>query len=420
MELINRIGNYEELRGELNKELMSAANSFVRIGYLLKLARDTDILSGSSYADVNDFATAEFGLDKSQVSRFIRINDRFSINGNSEELLPEYAAYGSAKLSLMLTLPDEINEELSPEYSKTDIQAIKEEYEAEQKITDLEVMIEPEAEQPETDGDEFLALVVKQLNDEHPGPVDSLHFDIWPIARNLGIEPNIADMKEVYMPDGERIYSIRISGQGRFMVSMKEEGITVTNMRDPSEKSQVSWMELTEYVLEDEARREFKKPEEPKKTETPPAPKAPAKPKKVEKAKAAKPQSTEQNSGLTSVSESEKPENKIDDGEEKTDALNENTASKDFDTKMNAPESEQNEEPEAAGLEKVEGEPVIREEVLIDKLKRIIHSPMIKDYLDEIKPYGRYRDALEYLGAWSTDINNTINQLFTELHKSDR
>lgn len=270
------ITNYEELKGELRKELYSTAQSVCRIGYLLKIARDTDVLA-DRYKDVNEFAQKEFNLDKTQVSRFIRINDRFSVDGNSEQLLPDYTEYGSAKLSLMLLLPDEINEELSPEYSKTDIQAIKEEYEEEQKITDLEVMMEDKEGVP----DEFIEAVVKQLNDEHPDPIRFFHeaklrADNLSTASGREITLNKADAKECYMPDGDRTYTIRIPGQGRFMVNMREAEITIVNMRDPRNKSTLSWEEFTEAILQDESQRTF---EEEKKPEEKP------KPKKVEKSK---------------------------------------------------------------------------------------------------------------------------------------
>lgn len=279
------ITNYEELKGELRKELYSTAQSVCRIGYLLKIARDTDVLA-DRYKDVNEFAQKEFNLDKTQVSRFIRINDRFSVDGNSEQLLPDYTEYGSAKLSLMLLLPDEINEELSPEYSKTDIQAIKEEYEEEQKITDLEVMMEDKEGVP----DEFIEAVVKQLNDEHPDPIRFFHeaklrADNLSTASGREITLNKADAKECYMPDGDRTYTIRISGQGRFMVNMREAEITIVNMRDPRNKSPLSWEEFTEAVLKDESQRTFeeeKKPEEkpkPKKVEKSKPPVAPVQPK---------------------------------------------------------------------------------------------------------------------------------------------
>lgn len=98
--MVENVKTFEDLKSQLNIELNKAAISFVRIGYLLKTARDTDILKDTEYNDVNDFAAKEFGLDRSQVSRFMRINDRFSISGYSEQLKVEYEGYGSAKLSL--------------------------------------------------------------------------------------------------------------------------------------------------------------------------------------------------------------------------------------------------------------------------------------------------------------------------------
>ena len=271
---IREVNNFVTLKQALGQELTKTSQSFIRIGYLLKKARDEeDILKDSGYSDVNEFASAEFGLDRSQVSRFTRINDRFSIGGYSEHLKSEYEQYGSAKLSLMLTLPDEINEELSPEYSKSEINAIKTEYEAEQKISDMEVLME------DTEGipDEFIAAIVKELNDEHPESVANFH-DSYEMAQKLNVEPDSMDVKEAFMPDGDRTYSIRIPGQGRFMVNMKEAGITIVNLRALDEKSPLSWDEFYEALKIDMATRTFAVEEEKK-------PEKKEKPKKVEPSK---------------------------------------------------------------------------------------------------------------------------------------
>lgn len=266
------INTVEQLTNVINTELNSAAISFVRVGYLLKKARDEDILKDSGYPDIYVYANTKFGLDKSQVSRFININDRYSIGGYSEHLKEEYEGYGYSKLALMLTLPDEINEELSPEYSKSEINAIKSEYEAESKISDLEVMMEEKRDEP----DEFIAMIVKELNDEHPDSARYLN-DTMKIAEKMGITVNNADIMEAYIPDGVGTYSIRIPGQGRFMVSMKPEGITIVNMREPENKSPLTWQEFKDVLLEDMKVRDF--PEEKKKPEK----------KKTEKVKPAKP-----------------------------------------------------------------------------------------------------------------------------------
>ena len=248
---LNQINDYEHLKHALNTELKSAAISFVRIGYLLKTARDTDLLKDTEYQDVNEFASKEFGLDKSQVSRFMAINDRFSIGGYSEHLEDKYAEYGSSKLSIMLTLPDSINEQLSPDYSKSDIQAIKEEYQAEQKISDIEVLTETPAEQPETKNDEFLALIIHQLVEEHPDPAKTIKWGM-----TVGVQISEEDISDSYLRDGDAAYSIRISGKGRFLISCKAAGVNITNMRT-DENSPVSWSEFRDVLIEELEHREW-------------------------------------------------------------------------------------------------------------------------------------------------------------------
>lgn len=259
---LNQINDYEQLKRALNTELKSAAISFVRIGYLLKTARDTDLLKDTEYQDVNEFAAKEFGLDKSQVSRFMAINDRFSIGGYSEHLEDKYAEYGSSKLSIMLMLPDSINEQLSPEYSKSDIQTIKEEYQAEKSISDLEVMMEPKAQQPETKNDEFIALITHQLVEEHPEPAKTIKWGM-----DQGIKIDDEDVSDSYLRDGDSAYNIRISGMGRFLISCKAAGLNITNMRT-DENTPVSWSEFRDVLIEELSHREWaedKREEKPKK-----------------------------------------------------------------------------------------------------------------------------------------------------------
>lgn len=388
------IMNYEQLKSELNEELSRTANSFVRIGYLLKLARDDrHILDGSVYSDVNEFAQKEYGLDKTQVSRFIRINDRFSIDGNSTKLLPQYEEYGSAKLSLMLTLPDEINEELSPEMSKTDIQAIKEEYDEENKITDLEVMMEAK---PEGEPDEFIALVVKHLNDEHTEAAELMNESIQ-LAKKHEIEVEPEDIKENYMPDGDKIYNIRIEGQGRFMISMKEDGITITNMRDPANKTPLTWEEFAKAVIEDVSHREFAiKPEKPKAEPKPNKPK----PKKVEKSKPKKETvAPVQPENAQNEPEIEKVEGEV------------------VETAMNPPENNEPEQQAEETSTEAAGEP--SEDMILEKLHDLLsvtNCYTMRDHVQSMEEYHNYREHLDKVSEWIAEINNKINRLYGYLH----
>ena len=73
----------------------------------------------------------------------MNINDKFSEGGYAPELKAEYQGFGYAKLSIMLSLPDEVNEVLTPDLSKSEIQQLKEDVDEEKKTTDIEVISPP-------------------------------------------------------------------------------------------------------------------------------------------------------------------------------------------------------------------------------------------------------------------------------------
>lgn len=202
---------YEEFKTELDTELSKSAEGFVRIGYLLKLARDTDVLAGR-YSSVTEFAQAEYGIDKTTVSRWMRINDKFSEGGYSDQLLEQYRGFGYAKLSLMLQIPDAINETLTPAYSKADIQQIKDDVDTEKQVSDIEVMID-EMEHPQTD-DRLLAFL-KAI--DMP--------DKWDDENYTAIE--------LLAPQGDGYVSARVPGVGKLGMTIMDgkDEVTLTNIR---------------------------------------------------------------------------------------------------------------------------------------------------------------------------------------------
>lgn len=232
--------DYQSYKKELDAELQKTAEGFVRIGYLLKVAQDTDILKESGYANVVEFAKAEYNIDKTQVSRFIHINDRFSEDGYSNRLKAEYQGYGYAKLSIMLQLPDEINEELSPDFSKTEIQAIKDEIDAEKKISDIEVMLEKKDEVQQS-LDSLLQQVLFQMGKEEAKTFETL----WKAIYEEAVQGEEAVNR--LAPAGQAVYSVRIPGTGRVMLTVNEDSdsVNITNVRT-NEKESHSKKEVVE------------------------------------------------------------------------------------------------------------------------------------------------------------------------------
>ena len=221
--------SYTEFREELRSELKRTAEGFVRIGYLLRVARDTDILKTSGYSGLEDFARGEFDLDKTQVSRFIRINERFSEGGNSDKLMTSYADFGVRKLGLMLTLPDVINEELSPEYTVDEINSIKETYDEEKKVSPLEDYMEQQEAKAEEDKaaalaeTDILSAVIYQIGHESP----DLFKQMYESEDLIGD----TDLFSVLAPGGEATHKVRIKGVGALLITCNDKTIAVTNMR---------------------------------------------------------------------------------------------------------------------------------------------------------------------------------------------
>lgn len=234
---------YSEYKAELDSELQRTAEGFVRIGYLLKVARDTNVLAESGYKTVAEFAEAEYNLDKTQVSRFISINDKFSEGGYSDHLLPTYQGFGYAKLTLMLQLPDAINEELTPDYTKAEIQAIKDELDEESKVSDVEIYLEGTNEHDDnidnlSERTQLLYQAVLQLGEDEPELYTAIsekkHDDL----------PTV--LPEIMAPSGDKMYSIRIKGTGRVMLSISEVSDTVKLINSRTgEKEAYEWIEVS-------------------------------------------------------------------------------------------------------------------------------------------------------------------------------
>ena len=245
MEEITYQKSYQEFKGELDTELQKTAEGFVRIGYLLKVARDTDVLKDSPYKTVTEFAEAEYGLSATYVSRFISINDRFAENGYSDKLDTKYQGFGYAKLTVMLQLPDSMNEELSPDMSKSDIEAVKAEFDAESKVTDIERVIEGSnpLEGDTSDLDDHTQLLyqtILALGEAEP----ELYERVAAVDGYEEEEEILKALPLIMAPSDTKVYSIRVIGKGRMMLTCTEDKASIVNSRT-GEKENYTWSEVT-------------------------------------------------------------------------------------------------------------------------------------------------------------------------------
>ena len=236
--------SYREYKAELAAELTKTAESFVRIGYLLKVARDTRVLEESGYKTVTEFAQAEYGLTKDVVSRYIDINDRYSEGGYSEKLQERYQKFGYSKLAEMLTLPTAVAEVIAPETTRAQIQEIKREIREEEKITDIEVMMEQAAgtqEGMDSELEKFLDQYCHENREAYPWLWDAVNKTAYAESS----DPVIERIMDVLAPSGIGTMMCRVPGIGKLMLSIqgKDKEPELVNIR-ANEKTVHTWEEI--------------------------------------------------------------------------------------------------------------------------------------------------------------------------------
>lgn len=226
---------YKDLESAGDRAAFKIKEGFMEMGCVLKAARDTDLLQKSQYTNYIDFAKRRYGIDPSKTSRYIRIVEHFSVDGNSTVLKEEYKGYGFSKLDIMLNIPDAINEALTPNLSKTEILEIKDEVDAENQVSDIEVEIERAEAAAVTDKPMLppegspLYRNLWQLGKEQ----EDLFRKLWEICflHTAFGNRNNAEIMDSLIPQGDAVYTVRIPGERRTQIIVNSDGATVINMK---------------------------------------------------------------------------------------------------------------------------------------------------------------------------------------------
>lgn len=211
------LNEYISIKEDIKRRLNHLAESFVAIGYRLKQIRDTEAYRQDGYNTIFEFAEKELGLTKSPTSRFMAINDKYSIGGNSLELREEFIGLGKSRLSEMLTMDPEDYVLITNQTSIKDIREIK--------------RMEKAAED-----NEVLTKFQEVLRKEYASK--DRRKELIEIANAKCID----DIKAAVIPEGYRLMK-----KGVLVIKFEDEKITVRTM-GVSGVQELTWSEiLNEY-----------------------------------------------------------------------------------------------------------------------------------------------------------------------------
>ncbi len=113
--------SYEEVKGFISANIKNIARSFISVGYYLKVVRDRGLYLEGGYGSVWEFAQDTYGMSRTTASRWMGINDRFSVDGNSPVLDDKYQEYGKSQLQEMLYLPEKGMGRVTPDMTVREI-----------------------------------------------------------------------------------------------------------------------------------------------------------------------------------------------------------------------------------------------------------------------------------------------------------
>lgn len=240
---------YEQFKVALDTEILSAAESFVKIGYLLKQARDTNILHNSGYANLYEFAKAEYGIDKGTVSRYIAINDRFSIGGNSPALEDKYSGRGVAKLQEMLTMSDEVIDVIPESTTKAEIQDIKRDIKAEEEKTDIEVLMEDRGLNVSAEEIELNTLTRQAMYYHLKSDKEAYSRLCKVFKESEGGEDVREQVMKALAPSGVATPRTRVPGVGTILLSIQGlDDMQFVNVRSNEKESQ-AWSYIQDMLF---------------------------------------------------------------------------------------------------------------------------------------------------------------------------
>lgn len=211
------LNEYISIKEDIKRRLNHLAESFVAIGYRLKQIRDTEAYRQDGYNTIFEFAEKELGLTKSPTSRFMAINDKYSIGGNSLELREEFIGLGKSRLSEMLTMDPEDYVLITDQTSIKDIREIKRMEKAAGENEDLT---------------KFQEVLRKEYASK------DRRKELIEIANAKCID----DIKAAVIPEGYRLMK-----KGVLVIKFEDEKITVRTM-GVSGVQELTWSEiLNEY-----------------------------------------------------------------------------------------------------------------------------------------------------------------------------
>lgn len=223
---------YIQSKNEIKQELGGIVKSFVRIGWQLSRISKTEAYKHDGYATIAEFAKAEYGMNPSGVSRFMNVYERYSVPGDTPELLEQYKDFKFAQLAEMLQLPEEDRQIFHAEDKREDIRELKN-FNKENENNPMNLLDWRSAQSTE----DKLKATVQEFFREKDGLLNALYSS--DAYRNWDVKA----MSQIINPGDSMSYR-----KGTVFLMFHQENITVKIFN--GEMKDITWEQFFAYTQE--------------------------------------------------------------------------------------------------------------------------------------------------------------------------
>ena len=224
--------DYIQSKNEIKQELGGIVKGFVRIGWQLTRINKSEAYKHDGYNTIAEFAKAEYGMNASGVSRFMKVYEKYSIPGDTPELQEQYKDFEFNKLVEMLQLPEEDQQIFRPKDKREDIRELKD-FNKENENNPMNLLDWKSAQSIE----DKLRATIQEFFREKQGVLNTLY------ASEAYQTGNIKEMSQIINPGDSMSYR-----KGTVFLMFHQEDITVKIFN--GEMKNISWEQFFTYMQE--------------------------------------------------------------------------------------------------------------------------------------------------------------------------
>ena len=201
------LDEWVQAKEQIRKDLNNVKHAFVRIGYHLRRIEENEAFRNDGYKTLAEFAKAEYGLSETAVSRFKSINKKYSVDGFSQNLLPEFDNFKQSVLTEMLSLPDSDMTMINPETPREAVRELK--------------AFNRDEPDPDQGGD--IRDLIEAFYKQNPAELNQLYLDIKETeSTNPLSEYPETNLREIVNPAGNRTFR-----KGMFFMMMSDQNVQI-------------------------------------------------------------------------------------------------------------------------------------------------------------------------------------------------